>query len=80
MPGAASRQRDLDERAQAARAEIGGGLEQAPVHVLERHEDRQCHERHPGVEQHEQHRELRVEQPVDLVALRAQPGVEEERC
>ncbi len=51
----------------AARAEVGRRLEQPPVEVLERDEDRQGHERQPDVDEHEDDREPAVEELRDRV-------------
>jgi len=43
--------RDLADRGEAAGEEVGGLLDQAPVDLLQRHVQRQCHERQEVVRQ-----------------------------
>ena len=50
-PGSVSRQRDLAERGERLRAQVGRSVDQRPVHALERRVDRQHEQRQVVVDQ-----------------------------
>ena len=60
--GRGQRHRHAPERARGRGAQVGGGLEQRAVELLERRVERQDHERQLAVDLAEQHREVVVEQ------------------
>src|SRR5215470_11205393 len=73
-------QRDLPERRERARPQVGGGLDQRPVHPLQRGEHRQDEQRQVVVHQAHGHRVLGV-QDVDAkvpgqIALRVQDDLQ----
>ena len=65
-PGQSDRQGDLAEGRPAAGAEVLGGLGQRPVHPLQRHVEREDHQRQVPVDEADHHRRRRPED-LDLV-------------
>ena len=63
MPGQRERQRDAAERRHPARVEVGRRLDQPPVDLLQRHVERQDHERQEVVGDARDHGRARGQQP-----------------
>ena len=62
-PGRGDRQRDLAERRQAAGTEVLGCLDQRAIHPFQRHVDREHHQRQVAVDDAEEDRAWRAEDP-----------------